>query len=169
MPQMAANKPGGRWRVNFNTVLALGCIGLSIFLFAAIPYQIERPPVLFGQSASGLDPAFFPTLVAVLLLIVGAIYFWVSLGLDEPNGFRALTAESYRTVAVTLAVFVFYAAILRPTGFLLSSGLVVVILSVFYGARHIPSIALVAVGVPLLIYAIFRRLLLVALPELPDF
>jgi hypothetical protein len=42
-------------------------------------------------------------------------------------------------------------------------------LSVFYGARHWPSILLVAVGVPLVLYHGFRRLLSVALPELPDF
>ena len=43
------------------------------------------------------------------------------------------------------------------------------VLSIFYGARHWPAIVLVAIGVPGIVYVVFRRVLAVALPELPDF
>lgn len=169
MLEQGANAQGGARRFNFNTALGVGCVLFSLFLFAVIPYQVEEPPVLFGQSTTSLDPAFFPTLVAVLFLIVGAVYIWLSFDLREHNGFRDLTRENYWNILFTLAVFVLYAMILQPLGFLLSSGVVVAVLSIFYGARHIPSILLVCIGVPAAVYFVFRSLLKVALPELPDF
>ncbi len=169
MRKLWASGPDGGLRINFNTVLAAGCILFSIFLFIVIPYQVEPQPVLFGQAGSGLDPAFFPELVAVLFLIVGGIYLWLSFDMHEPNGFRGLTANSYWNIGVSLLAFILYAAALQPLGFLLSSGLLVAGLSVFYGARHVISILLVAVGVPAAVYLVFRRALSVALPELPDF
>lgn len=156
-------------RTNFNTVLAAGCVLFSIFLFAVIPSEVERPPVLFGVSSQGLDPAFFPYVVATCFLVVGLWYLYTSFSLNDVNGFRGLTRHNYTSVAVTTVMFVVYAAILIPLGFVLSSALVVVVLAVFYGARNWPAVLLVAIGVPAVVYVVFRRLLTVALPELPDF
>ena len=155
--------------VNFNTVLAIACILFSIFLFAVIPSEVERPPVLFGQSSAGLDPAFFPQVVATCFLLVGLWYLRASFRLDEVNGFRGLTRHNYFSVGFTVLMFVVYAAILVPLGFILASALVIVVLSLFYGARSWPAIVLVAIGVPGVVYLVFRRMLGVALPELPDF
>ena len=156
-------------RINFNTVLAAACVLFAIFLFAVIPSEVERPPVLFGQTDEGLDPAFFPQLVAGSLLVIGLAYLWVSFRLTDVNGFRGLTRENYFSVAVTVVMFVVYAAILLPLGFVLSSAIVVAALSVFYGARNWPAVAAVAIGVPAIVYVVFRRALSVALPEFPDF
>lgn len=165
-----AERPPQRGRrINFNTVLAAACVLFSIFLFAVIPSEVERPPVLFGVSSQGLDPAFFPYVVATCFLIVGLWYLYTSFSLNDVNGFRGLTRHNYISIAFTVAMFVVYAAILIPLGFVLSSALVVAVLAVFYGARHWLTIALVAIGVPAVVYVVFRRLLTVALPELPDF
>lgn len=155
--------------INFNTVLAAACVLFSIFLFAVIPSQVERPPVLFGVPSAGLDPAFFPQLVATCFLLVGLWYLYTSFRLNDTNGFRGLNRHNYTSIAFTTVMFVIYAAILIPLGFVLSSALVVAVLSVFYGARHWLTIVLIAIGVPAIVYVVFRRLLTVALPELPDF
>lgn len=155
--------------INFNTVLAGACILFSIFLFLIIPSEVERPPVLFGTASAGLDPAFFPELVATCFMIVGLLYLRASFSLNDANGFRGLKRHNYSSVAFTTVMFVVYASILVPLGFILSSALVVAVLSVFYGARHWPMIVLVAVGVPAVVYVVFRRILSVALPEFPDF
>lgn len=155
-----------RWReLNFNGALALGTVALSLIIFALIPSQIERPPMLFGQSEGPLTPAFFPTLVATSLLVLGLLYLWQSPRLKEINGFRELTRTAYWNVAVTMALLVLYSLILVPLGFLLASGIVMALLSLFLGARHWPSIALVAIGLPIAIYAVFRYGLSVGLPE----
>lgn len=168
--QAEADRPQRRGRgINFNTVLAASCVLFSIFLFAVIPSEVERPPVLFGVPAEGLDPAFFPNLVAACFMLAGLWYLYTSFSLNDVNGFRGLTRNNYISVAFTTVMFAVYAAILIPLGFVLSSALVVAVLSVFYGARHWPSVLLIAVGVPAVVYVVFRRLLSVALPEFPDF
>lgn len=164
-----ADRPPLRDRINFNTVLAAGCVLFAIFLYAVIPSEVERPPVLFGVSSQGLDPAFFPYVVATCFLLVGLGYLYASFGLNDTNSFRGLTRHNYSSVAFTTAMFVVYAAILVPLGFVLSSALVVAVLSVFYGARNWPAIVLVAIGVPAVVYVVFRRVLTVSLPEFPDF
>jgi len=156
-------------RVNFNTVLAAGCILFSGFLFWVIPSEVERPPVLFGQESAGLDPTSFPNLVATGFLVIGLWYLWSSFKLNDVNGFRGLTRRNYLNIGVTAAAFVIYAAILQPFGFVASSALIVAGLSLFYGARHWPSILLVSIGIPVVLYHAFRRLLSVSLPEFPDF
>jgi hypothetical protein len=165
-----ADSPAQRsGRINFNTVLAASCVLFSIFLFLVIPSEVERPPVLFGTASAGLDPAFFPNVVATCFLLVGLWYLYTSFSLNDINGFRGLKRHNYASIAFTTVMFVVYAAILVPLGFILASALVVVVLSIFYGARHWPAIVFVAIGVPGVVYIVFRRLLGVALPELPDF
>ncbi len=155
--------------INFNTVLAGACILFSVFLFLVIPSEVERPPVLFGASSAALDPAFFPELVAACFMVIGLLYLRASFSLNDVNGFRGLKKDNYASVAFTIVMFVVYASILVPLGFILSSALMVAVLSIFYGARHWTTIAFVAVGVPAIVYVVFRRMLTVALPEFPDF
>jgi len=165
-----ADRPPQRGgRVNFNTVLAAACVLFSIFLFLVIPSEVERPPVLFGTTSAALDSAFFPELVATCFMLVGIWYLYTSFRLNDANGFRGLKKHNYGSVAFTTVMFVVYASILQPLGFILSSALVVAALSTFYGARHWTTIALVSVGVPAIVYVVFRRVLTVALPEFPDF
>ncbi len=169
MSAEAERPPQRGGRINFNTVLAGGCVLFAIFLFAVIPSEVERPPVLFGQKSNGLDPAFFPHLVAACFLIVGLWYLCASFRLNDVNGFRGLKRDNYLSVAFTTLMFIVYAAILQPLGFVVSSALTVAVLSIFYGARHWITIVIVALGVPGIVYVVFRRVLAVALPELPDF
>jgi putative tricarboxylic transport membrane protein len=164
-----AGHPPQRGGINFNTVLAAGCVLFSIFLFLVIPSEVERPPVLFGTASAALDPAFFPRLVATCFLMVGLCYLYASFRLNDTNGFRGLKRSNYVSIGFTTVMFIVYASILQPLGFILSSALVVAVLSIFYGARHWTMIALVAIGVPAVVYVIFRRILTVALPEFPDF
>ena len=156
-------------RINFNSVLAAACIAFSVLLFLLVPWQVERPPMVLGQSASSLDPAFFPNLVAAGFLLVGVWYLRASFRLAEANGFRGMPPGSHGRIGVTVLAFVVYASILEPLGFVLSSAIVAGALSLFYGARSIVGILLIAIAVPAAVYAVFRRLLSVALPEFPDF
>ncbi len=165
-----ADRPPQRGgRINFNTVLAAACVLFSIFLYLVIPSEVERPPVLFGTTSAALDPAFFPRLVATCFLIVGLWYLRESFRLNDANGFRGLKRSNYVSIGFTTVMFIVYASILQPLGFILSSALVVAVLSIFYGARNWASIVIVAVGVPAIVYVVFRRVLTVALPEFPDF
>jgi putative tricarboxylic transport membrane protein len=157
-----------RAAANFNTVLAVACILFSVFLFLVIPYQIEKPPILFGQSAGVIDPALFPRLVAGAFLLVGLWYLKLSLELREANGFRQLDGRAWANVVVTVAVAIVYAALLKPLGFIVSSALVIAVLALFYGARSWLIVGAVAVGVPIAAHYVFTRWLAVVLPEAPS-
>jgi hypothetical protein len=165
-----ADRPPQRGgRINFNTVLAAACVLFSFFLFAVIPSEVERPPVLFGQKSNGLDPAFFPHVVAACFLLVGLWYLYTSFSLNDVNGFRGLKRDNYLSVAFTIVMMIVYAAILQPLGFVTASALTVAVLGIFYGARHWISIVIAALAVPAIVYVVFRRVLAVSLPEFPDF
>lgn len=155
--------------LNFNTVSAIGFIGFALFLFAVIPFQIETPLMILGQSANALDPTLFPRLVAAGLLILGLWYLRQSFSLSEENHFRKLNREGLINVVVTLTVLLLYALLMEPLGFVVSSTLMVGGLSVFYGVRNPALVVAVSLGVPVTIYFVFTRGLKVFLPEMPDF
>ena len=169
MSAEAERPPQRGGRFNFNTVLAAGCVLFALFLFAVIPSEVEHPPVLFGQKSNGLDPAFFPQLVATCFLLIGLGYLYASFSLNDVNGFRGLKRDNYVSIGFTIVMMIVYAATLQPLGFVAASALVVGVLSVFYGARHWLSVVIAALAVPAIIYVVFRRVLAVSLPEFPDF
>ena len=166
-----ADRPPQRGgRINFNTVLAAACVLFSIFLFLVIPSEVERPPVLFGTTSAALDPAFFPRLVATCFLIVGLWYLRESFRLNDANGFRGLTRRQLvqhrlhhrhvRGLCVDPAAARLHRSRARSWSRCSASST----------ARAIgPPSTIVAIGVPAVVYVVFRRVLTVALPEFPDF
>ena len=152
-------------RMNFNSVVAIVLMVFSIIVFILIPYQIEKPKLLMGRSLSGLTPSLFPRLSIVGLFILSVCYLVFSPKMEEENLFKALKANSLVKVLVTVVVFIAYALLFEPLGFILSSALMVFFLTLYYGNRNIFIMLLVVVGAPLAIYFMFTHILLVSLPE----
>ncbi|MGH6943104.1 MAG: tripartite tricarboxylate transporter TctB family protein [Geminicoccaceae bacterium] len=165
----ARARSADRAHVSFNVVGAALSIVAGIAILVLIPSQIEQPPRLFGVSAGGLDPALFPSLVAAAMIVVGLFYLRQSFRMRERNRFRDLDRDALLSLAITLAVSFAYAALLVPLGFVVASALTVGTLAVFYGARNLPGILLISIGVPAGVYYLFTHVLLVSLPGLPDF
>lgn len=153
--------------MNFNTISALGFIAFSIALFLLIPSQIEKPLIILGQSP-GLDPALFPQIVAGAFGLLGIWFFIKSKKMTEHNGLRDLDADAIVNVSVSVGVFLAYALLMEPIGFIPSSALMIFGLSVFYGIRNYLLIAAVSIAVPSTTYFIFTKGLKVFLPEMPD-
>lgn len=160
-----ANSQPWRDRINFNTVVAIILIVFSIAAFILIPYQIEKPKLFMGRSLTTLTPSLFPRLSIIALFILSVFYFFQSTQMIEKNRFKELGAGSFTRVVVTMIVFVGYALLFEPLGFVLSSALMVVILTFYYGNRNILVTLIVVVGAPLAIYFIFTHTLQVSLPE----
>jgi hypothetical protein len=154
---------------NFNTVLAICTILFGIAIIVLTPYQVDERPMLLGMGTSGLDPATFPMMIGVGFILVGILYLIQSRTLHERNLFRDLDRDAWINVGMTLLIGVGYVLILVPLGFVVASALSVGTLSVFYGARNWLSIAFVAIGVPVILFEVFTRVLLVSLPGLPSF
>ena len=75
------------------------------------------------------------------------------------------TKQNYIRVLVTFVVFIAYALLLEPLGFVLASALMVGSLSFYYGNRNLMVFVLILIGAPLMIYFLFTRVLRVSLPE----
>ena len=87
--------------------------------------------------------------------------------MNEPNGLRELPTSAYVNLAVALAAMIAYVALLLPLGYALSSALVAISISIYYGSRSFLGIATVGIGAPFAIYYLFTRVLSVSLPPLP--
>ena len=166
MSETPAARPP-RW--NFNTVWGLVAIAFGVALFAITPGQVERPLLLFGQKPSGLDPDFFPRLVAVLFVLFGGWLVWRSFALVETNGLRLLDREAIVNVAVTVLMFFAFAVALPRVGFVIAAVVVIAVLSTFYGNRNVWAGAAISIGVPLAFFNIMRVWLKVVLPGQPFF
>lgn len=153
--------------MNFNTVSAIGFIAFSILLFVLIPSQIEKPLLILGQSP-GLDPKLFPQIVAGAFGLLGIWFLVKSPRMAEPNGLKSLDMEAIVNVSVSVAVFIAYALLMEPLGFIPSSALMISGLTLFYGIRNYLLIVVVSLAVPSVTYFIFTKGLKVFLPEMPD-
>lgn len=159
-------RPG--W-MNFNTAFGLGAIVFGVALFIITPDQVARPRLLFGQKPSGLDPDFFPRMVAVFFVIVGVWLVWRARTLREDNAMAALDKEGIMSVLFTIGGFIVMAALMPWLGFVISSFILLAVLSTFYGNRNIWLGLLVSAGVPLLFFNVLRVWLKVVLPQDPFF
>ena len=157
--------PSWKERSNFNTIVALCLIVFSIAAFLLIPYQIEKPKLFMGRSLSSMTPSLFPRLSIVGLFILSVWYLIHSFQLNEKNLFKELEARNYIKGVVSFGVFMAYALLFEPLGFVLSSARVVGSLTLYYGNRNLVIVFIVLTGVPLVVYFVFTRLLKVSLPE----
>jgi putative tricarboxylic transport membrane protein len=157
------------WRenINFNTVVAVFFILLWTGLFILIPYQIAKPKLVMGRSLMGLEPTLFPRIATGGAILLSIWYLAISFRISELNLFKEVNRNTYFKVIASLIVFIAYALLFEPLGFVLSSFLVAGTLSTFYGNRNILIGLVVSLGVPLAIYYVFTDLLKVSLPEFP--
>ncbi|MEP4377841.1 MAG: tripartite tricarboxylate transporter TctB family protein [Alphaproteobacteria bacterium] len=163
------DQPAPRGWMNFNTAFGVFAIVFGVVLFIITPDQVERPRLLFGQKPSGLDPDFFPRMVAVFFLIVGVWLIWRARTLVEDNHMAALDGEAVMSVLFTIGGFIVMALLMPWLGFVISSFILLLVLSTFYGNRNIWLGLLVSAGVPLLFFNVLRVWLKVVLPQDPFF
>jgi putative tricarboxylic transport membrane protein len=156
-------------KVNFNTVAALFLLIFSVVAYLLIPYQIEKPQMIFGRSLMNLEPSFFPRLSIVGLFFLSLWYLTHSFQIPEKNLFKEMGKAGLTRVGVTFLVTLGYALLFEPLGFVLSSGLMVLILTIYFGNRNLFLIVAVTAAAPLIVYYLFTKTLQVSLPEIPFF
>ena len=152
-------------KINFNTIAALFFMVFSIVAFLLIPYQIEKPKLFMGRSLMQMQPSLFPRLSIAALFFLSIWYVGHSFKLKEKNLFKELADKNYIKALVTYCVFIAYALLFEPLGFVFSSALTVGGLTLYFGNRNLFIVFLVLAGIPLSIYFIFTRALHVSLPE----
>ena len=165
--EIAGNGAASVRHFNFNTASAIFFITFAVILFLLIPHHIDKPFIVLIASQSKLAPELFPQLVASSFLILGIWLFAKSFSIDQHNELRDLDREAITNVCVTLVIMAAYVPLMVNLGFVVGSAAMIVVMSTYFGNRNYVLAALISIFIPMLIFFLFRRVLLTELPPFP--
>ena len=154
-------------KINFNTVSAIVFVALGIFLYLVIPSQIDKPLIQLAVGQFNLPPELFPQIMAVAMIILGSWFFYKSFSIFQVNELKNLDKEAITNVIVTLTMMAIYVPLMVGLGFVLGSAIMIIAMSTYFGNRNYIFGALISIILPMLIFVVFRRVLLVELPPFP--
>lgn len=155
-------------RININQEHVIGVVCVAI---GVVTLLLTRDfPV--GQGNVNLTgPAFFPNIVAIVLLTTGVIQIFVGCvnAADRP----AITPAAIRsvlarreavTVMLTILLIALYVLVMKRIGFFVSTFAVLILMMVRLGAGWIRALIATVVLLAVL-YLVFGRLFYVSLPQ----
>jgi hypothetical protein len=157
----AESEPSGRLREG---VIAAVPIALGMLALAFLP-EGDRVSSGFPSPDS---PAFFPTLISLLLIGLGLAL----LARTRISAEIALTTHEpieRLPALITAALLVFYWVALNPAGFVVSSAVVILGLGYVFRERFNWRVLAFALAFPLIVDFTFRRAANVWLPPAPWF
>ncbi|MGH6611365.1 MAG: tripartite tricarboxylate transporter TctB family protein [Burkholderiaceae bacterium] len=118
-------------------------------------------------SAARMGPAFFPTMLGGMLLLLGVIIGIQGLTIEEAEG--KIDRFYFRPLLLVLGSVVAFGLLLRPAGLIVSLFVLVIISS--FGGHEFKwrDVLLLALGLMLLMLAVFVYGLGMTIPVLPEF
>ena len=152
-------------RISVHGYFALFFFVLAIVFYFLIPYQIDKPKMVFGRNLMDMKPTLFPMLAAIGLAAMCLLSFINSYLEPEENPFKDLNWASFRKITGLILILFVFARMFEPIGFLISGVIIVGFTSFYLGNRNPVMIAILAFGVPFSVYFIFIKLLKISLPE----
>jgi hypothetical protein len=118
-------------------------------------------------TAARMGPAFFPTVLGGLLLLLGVV---VSIkGLTVPTNDGKLAQFHFKPLILVLGAVVAFGLLLRPAGLLVSIAALVVISSLGGDEFKLRDVLLLTVGLSILVLVVFIYGLAMTVPVLPSF
>jgi putative tricarboxylic transport membrane protein len=156
-------------RVNMITGLLLFI--LCVVLYLLIPSQIT----MIETKRLSMSPAFYPRVVIITMAILSLAFVLSSYRnsrkapdptspAEQGKGGPILGEDSLRTL-ITVAIMLGYIYLIEWIGFLLATPIGLGALMVHMGNRRLRVLCLVMIGVPLVLYLVFERIMLVILPR----
>jgi len=145
--------------------VALFFLVLAIVFYFLIPYQIDKPKMVFGRNLMDMKPTLFPAIAALCLATMCVLSIINSYIEPEENPFKDMNWSSFRKIAGLVGILYVFALMFEPIGFLISGIIIVGFTSFYLGNRSPIMIAILAFGVPSTVYFVFIKLLKISLPE----
>ena len=143
----------------------IGIVFVALGLIAAlivIPMQIKEVSydIIFNS------PRFFPTVIAMLFILLGAALFVSGLRKKdaEEQEEYSLGAKEAKLVLITLGTMVVYTALLYFLPYIPVTMLVLAFLIWIYGQKSWKKIVITALVLPVIIYISFRYGLMLRMP-----
>lgn len=137
-------------------------IGSILWLLVAAGVFVTSDPFPAGTGETG--PAFYPRVIAVLIALFASIQLAKNVSADEHRS-HDVSIGAVKQVAGAVLLVVAYVLSLPWLGFVAATVAFLVVAMWYSGARSIPRIGGVAVGMSLVLYYAFVRFLRIPLPE----
>jgi hypothetical protein len=118
-------------------------------------------------TAARMGPAFFPTLLGGLMLVLGLIIGLKALGSKAVDGH--IEPFQFRPLALVLGGVIAFGLLLRPAGLIVSLFVLVFVSSLGSHEFHLRDVLLLTVGMALLVFAVFIYGLSMTIPVWPAF
>ena len=153
----------------FSPNLLSGIISIlfGLFIYYKIPYEVEKPVLIFGQSSSEIDPQIVPTIVALMFFIFGLYTAIYEKDSKISNGWPKITKKILINITTTILFLISYSILFQYFGFVISSVLLILSLGTFMGNVNFKYITVISILFPLSIFFLFVNIMHVFLPEFP--
>jgi hypothetical protein len=120
-------------------------------------------------TAARMGPAYFPTVLGLLLVFIGAAVSFKGLRTEAEEGHGAVDRFHFKPLILVLGAVVAFALLLRPGGLIVALLALIFISSLGSGEFRPKEILPLAVGLCLLVLAVFIWGLGLTIPVLPAF
>ena len=153
----------------FSPNLLSGIISIlfGLFIYCKIPYEVEKPVLIFGQSSSEIDPQIVPTIVALMFFIFGLYTVIYEKDSKISNSWPKITKKILINIATSTLFLISYSILFQYFGFVISSVLLILSLGTFMGNVNFKYITVISILFPLSIFFLFVNIMHVFLPEFP--
>ena len=140
-------------------------VALLIIVFGAIAI-VGSLMVGIGWGVEGPRAGFFPFYIGLAIVISGAVNLWNAVRPDAPGGIFAEWSQLRQVLLVVIPATI-YAVAVGYVGIYLSSAIFIAWFMRWLGKYRWPTVAAVSIGMPLVVYFVFEKWFLVALPKGP--
>ena len=136
-------------------------IGLGALILILTPSQIQKIPGMETETS----PSFLPTVLAVLIMLMGAGLIVQGFLSSRRDPLPDLTRMTVFRVGLSAVLLILYTIVFPRLGFVVTSGVFVGIYAYLFGSRSILKIAISMVAVPIVIWLFFELLFRIPLPH----
>lgn len=141
--------------------LVVIALGAGILILA--PSQIRG----FIEPDLRVPPSFIPNLAGMGLLVVGILLSITSFfGKTKKEGKEeTVKLKDIKNIGITILVLFAYAFLFPVIGFLTTSMLFIVILSIILGQRNLLKLLILMILIPALVWGLFELIFAIPLPR----
>jgi Tripartite tricarboxylate transporter TctB family len=120
-------------------------------------------------TASRMGPGYFPTMLGLLLVAIGALVAFKGLRTESDEGHGRVDKFHFKPLFLVLGAVVAFGLLLRPAGLIVALLALIFISSLGSGEFKLKEILPLAIGLCLLVLAVFIWGLGLTIPVLPAF
>lgn len=140
--------------------------GIVLGVFSLLLYFLIIPAEVVDVQKFGVSPRFLPEKTALFLLLLSICLFvsgYRKIG-QENQKIYTINAKEIKLVAKSLLLLVCYIIVFDLLGYIVPTIVTLAIFMYMFGQRKIKPLLLVSLGLPIIIYMFFTKVLQMVLP-----